>query len=557
MGLHALSLLLAFAVAEQATVPQQQKVATAVIRGYVYAKDTGAPLVDARLTLSWDRNPSERLSAVTDAEGVFEFRDVRPGRYMLTGQHDGFIPLIYGQDSAVRTNIWITVIEGQDLAGMDLRMSSGGVITGTVYGEEGEPLAGVQVQAFLSLFARPQPQLMARSAATSDDRGHFRLFGLAPGRYYVQASLEKQVFEGSTRKYEASLYPGTSATKDAQAIDLERGGEAGPIDFHMHSLPTYTVSGQVLEESGLPATGGRVLAVYADPAFIDRRPAGPEAPLQDGAFHLLGLLPGRYLLMVTLDRVANGESWLYSKAFTLKDGNLEGLVVHLGRAPIVRGRLIAANGPTPASVAGLHVTLRRKGEQKIIFTGSRTEGIVGEDGRFEIRNLQPGEYNLSLVRMPPPVTEAGPSFFVSQLHVQGNDVIEQGLSVVEGVVTEVEVVLDYACGTVTGRLLDESGVPAQAAIVMYAAEAAKRESERYFRLTTSDQNGQFTIPGVIPGDYLIVPFPAPGAARAENPLLTAQLLRHATGISVPRNSVITQDLRLTLEIRAVLAAFPF
>jgi len=392
---------------------------------------------------------------------------------------------------------------------------------------------------------------MGRSSATTDDRGQYRIFNLAPGRYYVQASLSQLFLENGTRKYEPILYPGVSPVKDARSVELVRGGEVRGIDFHMRSAPTYTVSGQVLDENGQPASGGSVSAMYADSGYMDKRPAGADAPLVDGRFRLRGLLPGHYQLTVTLPtRAIRGER-LYAKAFDVEAGDVNGLLVHLGRGPVLRGRPVADDGTTPGSVAGLHVIPSLPSE-KTILSGSRTEGVVSADGTFEIRNLPPGQYTLRLVRLPPPVTVAGPPFYIREIRWNGQDVADQGVTIAEGATTEITIVLDYTGGTVSGKLVGERGEPAGAPVVMLSADAAKRDSDRYFRLTTTDQNGDFAFPGVIPGDYLIVPYPVTEAARAQDPEISERLLPYATRISVRKNGTTNQDLRMTLEIRKAL-----
>ena len=62
-----------------------------------------------------------------------------------------------------------------------------GSIAGTISDEEGEPVAGVSVQAMSKVFNQGKSALQARGSAKTDDRGNYRLYDLPPGRYYVQA----------------------------------------------------------------------------------------------------------------------------------------------------------------------------------------------------------------------------------------------------------------------------------------------------------------------------------------------------------------------------------
>src|SRR4029079_18654873 len=76
---------------------------------------------------------------------------------------------------------------------LDFALPRGGVITGRVLDEFGDPVSDVQVAAL-----RPQTVGGSRRLVnmgrpgTTNDIGEFRLFGLPPGDYFVSATFRNQ-----------------------------------------------------------------------------------------------------------------------------------------------------------------------------------------------------------------------------------------------------------------------------------------------------------------------------------------------------------------------------
>ena len=59
------------------------------------------------------------------------------------------------------------------------------VITGTVVDEAGDPIVGARVQSFAREFMGGRPRYVAGTAGVTDDRGVYRLAGLAPGEFKI------------------------------------------------------------------------------------------------------------------------------------------------------------------------------------------------------------------------------------------------------------------------------------------------------------------------------------------------------------------------------------
>src|SRR5207244_2586566 len=165
---------------------------------------------------------------VTDRDGRFIFRDLKPGRYTIRSVREGF----FGKpvNGAYPPTSWIDIsVAEKETKQASLSMVPGAIIAGRVYDTTGAPLLNAQVQAFSTAyqtgFALLQPAV-AGPAKTTDDRGEYRLFWLPPGDYYLGATPPARTggpgtpFQPGARTY----YPGMTRLNDAMPITI-RGGE--------------------------------------------------------------------------------------------------------------------------------------------------------------------------------------------------------------------------------------------------------------------------------------------------------------------------------------------
>src|SRR5207253_8653992 len=61
-------------------------------------------------------------------------------------------------------------------------------LSGTVSGENGEPLGNITMRALRASYRDGQRMLVPVQTAKTDDRGEYRFFWLTPGRYFVSAT---------------------------------------------------------------------------------------------------------------------------------------------------------------------------------------------------------------------------------------------------------------------------------------------------------------------------------------------------------------------------------
>jgi Carboxypeptidase regulatory-like domain len=149
-----------------------------VITGRVIGED-GQPLagVSIRVTSARSGSTSAR-PLLTDEEGNFRLTELAPASYSLTAALPAYVTISVtgaaGESGPFHDGDWVTI-----------RMAKGGVITGRVISPTGEPIPGVSVKAVRLRDADGKPLGNVNYSRRTDDRGVYRIFGLAAGVYVV------------------------------------------------------------------------------------------------------------------------------------------------------------------------------------------------------------------------------------------------------------------------------------------------------------------------------------------------------------------------------------
>src|SRR6187549_2167211 len=87
--------------------------------------------------------PSFLPQATTDGQGRFLIADLKAGTYLVVAQRSGFARPPYGAGFPGRPGVRITVAPKQAVQNVVVQLVPGGVISGRVANEKGEPVAGM------------------------------------------------------------------------------------------------------------------------------------------------------------------------------------------------------------------------------------------------------------------------------------------------------------------------------------------------------------------------------------------------------------------------------
>ena len=120
---------------------------TARIRGRVVAAATGRPVRLATITLVPLGNGSGTRTATTNVNGQYELADLHGGRYAFYANHRGYLEQNVDQPRPLARYRLLELAEGEHLDGIDFSLHRGGVITGIISDESGDPLPDVRLTA--------------------------------------------------------------------------------------------------------------------------------------------------------------------------------------------------------------------------------------------------------------------------------------------------------------------------------------------------------------------------------------------------------------------------
>ncbi len=352
---------------------QAPVIGTAMILGQVVSGDAGTPVRRARVNLSGAELRGQR-SAVTDDEGRFVFTQLPAGRYTITATKAGHVTIAYGAKSPGRAGTPIQLADGQKLESKAMALPKGGVVTGVVLDEYGEPAPGTPVRALRTVMRTGEKRLESAGTDTTDDRGMYRIYGLQPGDYIVSAQprntgqlgLQTSVageIENALQQMQQMLGGAGAGLALGQAGQGGRaGGAAGGRGGQLGDLLQGMGGGrgqQVLEQLQQQLSPDDEQAVGYAPVFFP----GTASPS--------GAMP----VAVTVGQERYGVDFQLQLVSTAR----------------VEGVVVSADGSSPG---GTQVTLVPT-DTLPGLPGGRQTVRAGQDGRFTFRNVTPGQYRVT------------------------------------------------------------------------------------------------------------------------------------------------------------------
>jgi protocatechuate 3,4-dioxygenase beta subunit len=537
----------------------QPATGTARIRGLVVAADDGRPLRRAVVRVSGPELREPR-STMTDPSGRYELTDLPAGRFQVSASRNGFVTISHGQTRPNEMGRPLDVSNGQTVERIDFALPRGSVITGRVLDEYGEPVANANVQALQmrNVSGRPEPTFAGAMPFTTPDTGEFRLWGLAPGDYIVQVSLQNmgpmEPGNDSRSGYPRMFYPGTTNTAEAQLVRLEIGQIVPGIDITLSPTRTATVTGTTLDSRGQPLRMGMVMAMAqreaATPMVPEMRP-GQIKP--DGSFSISGLTPGTYDLRangpMTPGASVTRPETLFATV-TVGTEDVSGIVLMPVQPATIAGR-IAFDPPTasidPTTIRVMATPARP--ERMIMIGPTGPPPFVKEDLTFEM-TAPPGE--VIIRAMPMPQGPGTPTWTVKSVHVDGRDITEEGIALASGAsVKNVEVVLTNRFQTISGVVTNQRGeVQTNVTVLVFSQDperwAVKPGMMPTFSFGRPDQNGRYSLrTRMPPGDYYAVAVEYFDPNRRGDRQYLEELSQQATRFSIREEETKVLDLKFS------------
>ena len=346
----------------------------------------------------------------------------------------------------------------------------------------------------------------------TDDRGIYRIYGLAAGRYKV--SVGSDASEGilrGRRRYQRAFYPDASDQSKAAIVDLKEGGEANNIDIKLGSAgQTYAVSGHVIDaESGLPiATAGVTFRIVRQEQGQPAPSLGVQAD-DRGEFKFDGFGPGHYSALTTSEYYG-GNFYSDPVYFDVVDKDVTGIELKAIPGLSASGVVVADGMMTKdllALMPGLRVSARVAAASNSQISGGGNS-VVAPDGTFQVNGLRPGRVSIDVYASTPTFTR--PS--IARIEHDGIG-ISQGFDIQQSV-SGLRVVINYGTGAIRGTVRLEGGASV-ADYRMYVN--CKRVGARDGTGAQVDARGHFLIRNLATGNYEVTLQLNSGPTRPQRP----------------------------------------
>ena len=523
-----------FSLAQAAPSPAA---GTAVVRGRVVDKASGEPLARALVSLRSVGDHSARQH-FTDDRGRFEFLGLVAGSYELraaAGAHrTTHVAITYGFNAdGVGSLLYLK--DGEDRSDLVVELPRALAISGRVLDSAGEPLAMVNITVRSRNAGGPTTM---RSRST-DDRGAFRVFGLAPGEYVVCTEIRSGPIFGlgtrATAYYLPACYPAATDAVDAtpvRVVDVDVDG----IEIRMPRTSLREIRGAVITPSGAPPENASISLTRLEESGA----SGTTTRLQPGGlFTISNVRPGSYYVAAQTGRGSwqddDREPQWGSIPVEVTTSDVDGLLIVLKPGAVLRGRVTYEDPPDRPGRGPLRV-VQGFGRTAINRPGGRA-ATVAEDGTFELSGLF-GEVALSVEGQPP-------GYVVKSVRYRGRDITHVPTEFESDPGQPVDIVLTNRTAQLSGRVLDETGKPvAQAVIVRFPADPARWKGFRDWH-GANVYNGSFGLTGLTAGDHLIAAVSRDDYSRLSMPDDIERLAPVAERVTVTERDRRTLDLRVT------------
>jgi protocatechuate 3,4-dioxygenase beta subunit len=463
------------------------------------------------------------MTAFSNDLGEFRIGGLAAGRYEISSYHDfdeqerlrvsdeareqrvNLSPRVIGEAQALSGITTVDVVGGGETQ-VTLQQStnraafpSGGTLSGSVIDEFGEPVERMRVRAWRVPSALGGTAQQTGAAATTDDRGQFRLFHLPPGQYVIEVSSPNQPASTSLAPV---YYPGTNVIGLASLVPLETGQSMTnlTIPFLPSTLPS--VHGVALDAAGRPLRGvvGLMPAGGANGVRGGTRTTQPAA---DGSFSFSNVASGEYVVRATGLGVDDPRVQLFMlpsefgmQRIVVGDGNLGPLRLTTSPTARVTGRFEFEGGTPPPSLADFNIQPVSVDPER---TPDRARPLVTPPpptaaGTFEIQGLT----GMTTLRL----TGAPSGWWLKE--IRGSTTLSPMQPFDPAVETRLVLVMSNESARVLGRVVQNADAPGIPTVVLFSTdERYWRNGSPFVRRVRANEQRTFAISTVPPGEYFL------------------------------------------------------
>ncbi len=169
--------------------------------------------------------------------------------------------------------------------------------------------------------------------------------------------------------------------------------------------------------------------------------------------------------------------------------------------------------------------------------GGSGMGEVGADGLFVVENVVPGRYQVYVIHR-------SDEFYLKSVRMGNQEIAGGELDLSAGAPAPLELVLRAGAGQVSGMVTGPENSPALGVTVVAVPEESRRNESRLYKSVPSDQSGQFTLKGLVPGEYKLFAWEEIEPGAYQDPEFLKPFESRGKAIAVTENGRESVQLQL-------------
>lgn len=539
-----------------------------VLSGSVVTDASGAPVGLAYVVLIGVNTGVLKVTS-TDRGGRFSFDKLPVDRYTVGASKLPYLGAVAGARRPARPGVPVVLAEGAKVTDVTIRLPMGAALSGTIFNERGQPATGVMVGVVQRKMQNGERVLSPGQTTATDDRGMYRLHGLAPGEYLVSAlpfgvpsnarALTDQEVDDALRgvpiaagpatptansAFVPVYFPGTTRLDDAQAILVAAGEERQNLDLRIERVRTARLEGTVMTADGSPLQNATVfLSTTAGTSTRGISPMIRVGP--DGRFGMT-TAPGSYTVIARTP-MPQGNQFAFA-VVDISGADVTGLQLTLQPALSLSGTVKAAGATAPPTLANHMIQARPLVQATASALQTRPTNAAGE---FTISGIVPGRYVIG----GQPYFGSSPAsvaWGLESVFVDGRDVTDLPITIAaDAMPKEVSVTLSDRWQELSGRLMNAAGagVSDYSVMVFPVNEGYWVYGTRRIVTAQPGTDGRFTLggpgPSLLPaGEYYLAAVTDVTKDEQYDPAFLQSIVPAAIKITLAPGGRQTQDLRV-------------
>jgi carboxypeptidase family protein len=522
-------LLVTCTPAPSEATPQAGAVAGSfTIAGTVVSRVDGHPLARARVNVRMVSNAKNVWSMVTSEDGRFVFNGLPAGKYSLFGAKRGFIPSGYDEHEQFST----AIVTGTNLdtGNLVLRLPPVAVISGKIVDETGEPVRNAVVRLYRYDHNQGVGQVRGVRATQTDDQGSYEMAPLIPGTYFLSATAtpwyavhpSSQPGEQNNNAVTAvdrtldvaylMTYYGDVTDPDSATPIPVRGGDRLEADIHLSPVPALRLLFHVPGDG----SGGFTFPQLQQSSLDGSEPvqvAGSQM-ISPGIMEVTGIPAGRYDVRI-IGNASGGQ-------MNGVDLSTDGQEVDTSVAQALSNVTLTVSVPEKEKVTPQIGVALRSGRRVVVGQ------MVNAKGEVVFQQIAPGQYDIMAWGLSKP-------YSIAHISAAGAKVSGHTLTVTAGASPAVSLTLVAGTTEIQG-VVHRGGKPFAGAMVVLVPGNPDADHD-LFRRDQSDQDGTFSLRGVIPGAYTVLAIENGWELDWSQPGVLAAYMKHGQPIAVGSQSV--------------------